>query len=86
MANTKSATKHVRKTERRFEHNRTIKTRLKTLSRKVKEAESADRKDEAKETARLFVSALDKASKSGIIHPNVARRHKSSCAHLIYGS
>lgn len=86
MANTKSAIKHVRKTERRSEHNRGIKTRLKTLSRKVKGAEASGNKEEAKKTAVEFVSALDKAAKSGIIHANVARRHKASCAHLIFGS
>ncbi len=86
MANTKSAVKHVRKTERRTEHNRGIKSRLKTLARAVRRADAAGNKEEAQKMAREFVSALDKAAKSRIIHPNVARRHKASCSHLIFGA
>ena len=86
MANTKSAIKYVRKTERRAAHNRGVRSRLKTLSRKVKTAEASGNKEEAANSAREFISSLDKAAKSGIIHANVARRHKSSCSHLVFGS
>ncbi len=86
MANTKSAVKYVRKTERRTDHNRGVKSRLKSLARNVKKAEAAGNKEEAGKIAREFVSSLDKAAKRGIIHANVAKRHKTACSHLIFGS
>jgi small subunit ribosomal protein S20 len=86
MANTKSAIKYVRKTERRAAHNRGVRSRLKTLARKVRESEAAGNKEEAGKSAREFISALDKAAKTGIIHGNVVNRHKASCSHLIFNS
>jgi small subunit ribosomal protein S20 len=83
MANTKSAIKNIRKTVGQTERNRNIKTRLKTLSKKLKSAALLDDKELTKSAAIAFVSALDKAAKSKIIHVNAARRHKSSCSKYI---
>jgi len=45
MANTKSALKYIRKTETRTLRNRQVKTRLKTLAKKVQSAVEAKDKD-----------------------------------------
>lgn len=84
MANTKSAIKNIRKTAGQTERNRRIKTRLKTLNKKVQEAVQSGDKDLAKSAAIAFVSALDKAAKTKIIHANAASRLKSSCAKYIF--
>ena len=84
MANTKSAIKNIRKTETQTARNQRIKTRLKTLNKKVAIAAASDDKDAVKAAAISFVSALDKAAKSKIIHHNSARRLKASCAKYIF--
>jgi small subunit ribosomal protein S20 len=84
MANTKSAIKNNRKTATQTVRNQRIKTRLKTLKKKVLTAAASEDKDATKAAAIEFVSALDKAAKSQIIHVNAARRLKSSCAKYIF--
>ena len=82
MANTKSALKYVRKTETRTLRNRQIKSRLKTLAKKVDAAAAAGDKDSLVTISRQYISALDKAGKSGIVHTNKIARHKARCAQL----
>ncbi|MEO0508256.1 MAG: 30S ribosomal protein S20 [Verrucomicrobiota bacterium] len=82
MANTKSALKYVRKTEGRTLRNRQIKSRLKTLAKKVEAAAVAGDKDALASVSRLYISALDKAGKSGLVHANKIARHKARCASL----
>jgi small subunit ribosomal protein S20 len=84
MANTKSAIKNIRKTATQTARNQRIKTRLKTLNKKVAAAAASGDKDAAKTAAIAFVSVLDKAAKSKIIHQNAASRLKSSCAKYIF--
>ena len=82
MANTKSALKSIRKTESRTLHNRQIKSRLKTLSKKVETAATSGDKDALATASRQYVSALDKAGKTGLVHANKIARQKSRCARL----
>ncbi len=82
MANTKSALKYIRKTETRALHNRQIKSRLKTLSKKVDAAVATGDKDVLATASRQYISALDKAGKSGLVHANKIARQKSRCARL----
>lgn len=83
MANTKSAQKNIRKTEARTRANRVVTSRLKTLAKKVQQVSASTDKDAAKKVATEYVSALDKASKRGIIHPNNASRRKSALAAVL---
>lgn len=82
MANTKSALKYIRKTETRTLRNRQIKSRLKTLSKKVDVAAQSGDKDALAASARQYISTLDKAGKNGLVHPNKIARHKARCAQL----
>ena len=77
MANTKSALKRVRQTERRTERNRAEKSRIKTLRKKVSAAVEAGKKDDAETAFRDFASAVDRAAKSNLVHKNTASRLKS---------
>jgi small subunit ribosomal protein S20 len=80
MANTKSALKRVRQTEVRTERNRADKTRMKTLRKKTLAAVAAGDKAVAVSAANILSSALDKAAKRNLIHPNKAANLKSKTA------
>jgi len=83
MANTKSARKYTRKSKRRTLRNRRTKSRLKTLYKKLLAAFTSEDKDAMDSNAREYISALDKAGKSGLVHSNKIARHKSRCALMI---
>ncbi len=83
MANTKSAKKNIRKTARRTAHNRGVQTELKTLAKQARAAVTAGDADLARKLARDYVSAMDKAAKTGIIHANKASRAKSAMAGVL---
>ncbi|MDP3073278.1 MAG: 30S ribosomal protein S20 [Opitutaceae bacterium] len=79
MANTKSAIKAARQAERRAARNRAVKTRIKTLRKKLDTLLAA--KDvAAKDVAATYASAMDRATKSGVVHRNAASRAKSHAA------
>lgn len=77
MANLKSSKKDIRRIARRTEANRTIKSRLKTLRKRVLGSEEAA---VVGPCAVEMASALDKAAKTGVIHRNKANRLKSIAA------
>ncbi|MGB0259103.1 MAG: 30S ribosomal protein S20 [Coraliomargarita sp.] len=83
MANTKSALKYIRKTETRTAQNRQVKSRLKTLAKKVDTAAASGDKDVLAAATKLYISALDKAGKTGLVHRNKIARHKARCAALV---
>lgn len=78
MANTKSASKRSRQSIKRMQHNRSVRTRLRNLQKRVRGQASVDRKEISE-----FISALDKAAKRGMIHRNAARRRKARLNRLI---
>ncbi len=83
MANTKSAIKAARQALRRQARNKTAKSRLKTLSRKLAKLTAENKTDEARAVAVEFISALDKAAKSNVVHKNAVARHKSQLSKLV---
>lgn len=83
MANTKSALKYIRKTATRTLQNRQVKSRLKTLNKKVAEAAESGDKEALALLTKTYISALDKAGKSGLVHANKIARHKARCAALV---
>jgi small subunit ribosomal protein S20 len=85
MANHKSSIKRARQTVVRTERNRAEKTRMKTLRKKTLSAiASGDKTTAAKASAELS-SAVDKAAKKNVIHPNKAANIKSKTAKAIAG-
>jgi len=72
MANTKSAAKRARQSVARSLHNRSVRARLRTLQKRVPTATKP-----GGEEIRAFISAIDKAAKRGVIHPNAANRRKA---------
>lgn len=84
MANTKSAIKAARKAERLHDRNQGVKTRLKSLHKKFEAAVKANDAAAAKAAGIAYASAMDKATKSGVVHKNAAARAKSHVAkHII---
>jgi len=83
MANTKSAIKAARKAIRLTNRNRGVKTLLKTLRKKLDAAIAAKDSAAAKTAGIAYVSAMDRAVKSGVVHRNAASRVKSHAAAAI---
>ena len=78
MANTISAIKRVRQTERRTEVNRQNKTRLRHQIRAMRRAlASKDPKAAAEMLPKTF-SLIDRSAKIGVIKMNTAARYKSN--------
>ena len=86
MANTKSAIKNMRKTEARTLQNRATKSRLRTLARNLSKLEAEGNAEARKAAAINYISALDKAVKTDVIHRNVAKRHKAACSKYIFAT
>lgn len=86
MANTKTAIKNMRKTETRTLQNRSAKSRLRTLARALAKLEAEGSAEDKKAAASRYISALDKAAKTKIIHRNVAQRQKARCSKFIFAS
>jgi small subunit ribosomal protein S20 len=83
LANHKSAKKRAKQNLVRRQRNRSVKTKLKTLEKKLRAAkESGD--DSMMELMRQNQSALQKASQKGIIHKNTASRKISRLSKLVH--
>jgi len=77
LANSKSAAKRARTSERRRIRNRRFRSASRTL---VRTAEQVIAQADAEAAAGAVVNAvsmLDRAAQKGIIHPNNAARRKS---------
>jgi small subunit ribosomal protein S20 len=77
MANTYSALKRVRQTERRTEVNRQAKTQLRHGIRAMRRALTAKDATAAAELLPKTFSLIDRSAKRGIIKKNTAARYKS---------
>lgn len=76
MASHASALKAHRQNIRQREHNRQLRSRLRTALKSIRTAaESGDAG--AKSALNDTVSLIDKMASKGIIHRNAAARHKS---------
>lgn len=82
MPNIKSSIRSVKTDAERRAHNNSIKSELKTFTRKVEETVAAGNNDEAKALLVKAASCIDKAASKGIIHKNTAARKKSRLARL----
>lgn len=77
MPNIKSASKRVKISEIRRMRNMAAKSRLKTATRKFKEAVEAGKKDQAQPALKELLALLDKAAGKKLIHKNAVDRKKS---------
>jgi small subunit ribosomal protein S20 len=77
MANTYSALKRVRQTERRTDFNRKNKTRLRHQIRAMRRAITGKDAKAAQDLLPKTFSVIDRSAKIGIIKKNTAARYKS---------
>lgn len=77
MANTQSAIKRIRSSERRRRINQVHRSRARTFVKKTRRLIDTGRLEEAEAMALQAASALDKAAQKGVIHKNKAARSKS---------
>jgi small subunit ribosomal protein S20 len=77
MPNTKSAARRMRSSARRQLRNKSLKSQLKTLEKSYLALTTSGDKAKADAALRSITSALDKAAKVGVLHPNTASRKKS---------
>ena len=82
MPHTRSAKKHVRKTEKRRLHNRAVKKTIKKQLKSFAEATEGSVEQLRKEY-QLAAKKLDKAAAKRVIHPNLAARKKSQLARAL---
>jgi small subunit ribosomal protein S20 len=83
MANNKSAKKRVVQTAVRTERNRYYKTRLKNITRAVREAAQAGNKEEAMEAFKVANKELHKFVSKGILKKETASRKVSRLNKLV---
>ena len=83
MANTKSAMKQMRQSERRRQRNRAVRSRVRSAVKSAREALGASG-TEATGSVREAIRALDRAVSKGVIHANTAARKKSALARRLH--
>lgn len=74
MPNIKSAKKRLRQSRKRREHNKDVKSSIRTVTKRLLETESHDK---AEEMLRQATSMLDRAARRGILPRNAVARRKS---------
>ena len=81
MPRSRTVLKRQRQTEVRRVRNKSVRSELKTLERKVRAGGDA-----AAAELRSLQRELDQAAAKGVIHPNKAARKKSRLAKLVQKS
>ena len=80
----KSAMKRMRQDEKRHTRNVSVKSALKTYTKRVEAVIARRDSANAEILLRTAVSALDKAAGKGVIHPNKAARKKSALSRKVH--
>jgi small subunit ribosomal protein S20 len=83
MANTKSAAKNARASQRRRTMNKTRVASCKQVEKQFRALVAAGQKDEAAKLLPKVHASLDKAAKTRVVHKNKANRGKSRLAKLL---
>lgn len=83
MANTTSAKKAIRVSERRSVINLRLKRALKSSVKDVKKAILKGEKDNFDSLLKQAYKSIDKAAKKDLIHKNTAARYKSNIAKAV---
>lgn len=79
----KSVLKRIRQTGKSTLRNKSVKSMLKTISKKVEAGVLNKNIDEAKSALQKAISAIDSAKAKGIIHRNTAARKVSRLTRLV---
>ena len=77
MANSPQAKKRARQSERRRNHNASLRSVVRTMIKKVDTAIGSGDAAAAKAASDSAVPVIDRMADKGIIHKNTAARHTS---------
>jgi small subunit ribosomal protein S20 len=77
LANIKSAKKRILVNETKALRNKAIKSKVKTVIKKVDAAVAAGDKELAKANLLIAISEIDKATSKGVYHKNTSSRKVS---------
>ncbi len=83
LANTIQARKRIRQSEKRRLHNASMRSSMRTASKKVIKAVTAGDKTGAESAFTAAVPEIDRMARKGIIHKNKAARQKSRLSRQI---
>lgn len=83
MAHSAQAKKRIRQNDKRRLRNKSRKSEIKTLTRKLQELAGEKDVEGAKKLFPRLVSKLDKAAKQKTYHKNKVARQKSKAARLV---
>lgn len=81
MANHKSALKRAGQSENRRQRNRSVKSRVKTVVKQVREA-AAENSGDTAANLKVAQAAIDKAVKKGVLHKRTGARKIARLARL----
>lgn len=82
MANTRSAVKRMKQSEKRRQRNRAVRSGVRTAV-KAARAALAEKRGDARTVVLEAVQTLDRAVSKGVVHPNTAARRKSGLARAL---
>lgn len=80
VPNIKSAKKRLRQSRKRREHNKDVKSSIRTVTKKLLQTESPE---EAETLLRNASSMLDRAARRGVVSENAAARRKSRLSRYV---
>lgn len=83
MPQSLSAKKRVRQSTRRNLSNRSLKSEIRSCTKRVAAAVEAGDAGRAAADLRLATKKLDKAAKRGVIHRNTAARKKARLSRMV---
>ena len=83
MANHKSALKRIRQNTKRNERNKSFRTLVKTVTKKVTADAEAGNKEQALLELKRAEKVIAKVGGKGILHPRAASRKISSLTRLV---
>lgn len=83
MANTRSAEKRNRQTQKRRARNQGVRTRVKSAVKAVRETLERGELAAAQEAFKMAARVIDKASSKGVVHRNTASRKISRLAKAV---
>jgi small subunit ribosomal protein S20 len=83
MPNTESAKRAMRKAERRRVRNKSQRSALKSVVKKVRTSAATNDMERTKEDLAIAIKRLDQAAAKHLIHKNKAARTKSRLTKLL---
>jgi small subunit ribosomal protein S20 len=83
LANTRSAEKRNRQTQKRRARNQGVRTRVKSAVKAVRETLERGELAAAQEAFKMAARVIDKASSKGVVHRNTASRKISRLAKAV---